>query len=97
MSFFFRQKPETTFEKADKWTSKKRQAAATAGKARPDGSWPIADAEDVANAVADWGRAGASSEIKAWIIQRAHAVPGGTAELPADWEGSTKEPDKKKD
>jgi hypothetical protein len=66
-----------------------RELLAKEGKARPDGSYPIRDAQDVADAVDDFGHSNGTPEDRAHIIQRAKAVPGGTDNLPADWSGST--------
>jgi hypothetical protein len=72
------------------YTPAVRKLLATEGKARPDGSYPIRDAQDVENAVDDFNRASGSEEDKAHIVERAKAVAGGTDKLPADWAGSTK-------
>jgi hypothetical protein len=46
--------------------------------------FPINNAKDLSNAISDWGRAGASPAVKAYIISRAKAL-GLTSSLPANW------------
>ena len=74
-------------------SKKSREDLAEKGQAMPDkqsgGRYPIENAEDVENAVNDWGRSGSSPDVKAHIISAAKKV-GATAALPEDWEGSTK-------
>lgn len=77
MSYF------TRFIKKD-FSAAKRKTMAGKGQAMPDGSFPIASATDVENAVRDWGRAGSSPSVKAHIKSRAKAI-GATSKLPADW------------
>lgn len=68
-----------------------RQAMAKKGEALPNGSYPIANAADLQNAISAVGRGGPSTAlVKAHIIKRAKAL-GLDDRLPADWEGSTKE------
>jgi len=68
-----------------------RREMAKKGEAMPDGSYPIADAADLQNAIHAIGRGGAPhATIKAHIVKRAKAL-GKTDLLPADWQGSTKE------
>ena len=66
------------------YTRAARELLADTGEARPDGSYPIKDAEDVENAVADFNRSDGSDEDKAHIIKRAREVPRGTDVLPDD-------------
>lgn len=91
--------PECKFDvfKADMLNTKKRDFSqkerdqmAEEGKALPDGSFPIANVEDLKNAISAYGRAKDKEEAKKHIIARAKALKA-TDELPADWEGSTKE------
>ena len=72
------------------FTEKQRENLAAKGKAMPDGSFPINNATDLANAIKDSGRAKDPAAAKAHIIERAKALKL-TASLPADWEGSTAE------
>jgi hypothetical protein len=72
------------------YTPAVRKLLATEGKARPDGSYPIRDAQDVSDAVDDFNRADGSDADREHIIARAKAVANGTDALPADWAGSTK-------
>jgi phage head maturation protease len=73
-----------------------RKRLAGGGAARPDGSYPIETAKDVANAVKDFGRAKGTAADKAHIIARAKVI-GATDQLPADWPGSTQEEQKMTD
>ena len=75
-------------EKKDYSTEKRKEMAAR-GEARPDGSYPIADGEDVANAVDDFNRSSGSDADKAHIKARAKAV-GAEDRLPDDWQDSSK-------
>lgn len=67
-----------------KYTDEQRQQGAKDGWAKPDGSYPIKDAEDLENAVRAWGRGGATASDKEWIISRAKAL-GKTELLPDGW------------
>lgn len=79
-------------EKTD-YNSKDRKKMAGTGEAMKDGSFPIKTAQDVKNAVKDWGRTGSKSSVKRHIIRRAKAI-GATNALPSDWPGSTASADK---
>ena len=83
---------EGEVEKAD-YNSKDRKKMADSGEAMKDGSFPIKTAQDVKNAVKDWGRTGSKSSVKRHIIRRAKAI-GATSSLPSDWPGSTASADK---
>lgn len=72
------------------FSDKEREDAAASGEAMPDGSYPIKNGEDLANAVQAYGRAKDKAKAKAHITSRAKAL-GMTDKLPADWDGSTKE------
>lgn len=67
-----------------------RQRAAAAGHAMPDGSFPIETTGDLDNAVQAVGRATDYDAVKEHITRRAKEL-GATDQLPAHWEGSTKE------
>lgn len=61
-----------------------REAMAKAGEALPDGSYPIADEEDLKNAIQAFGRAKDKAKAKAHIMKRASAL--GLEELiPEEW------------
>lgn len=75
------------------YSTEQRRELAKKGQAKPDLSYPIADKEDLQNAIRSWGRGGATAADKAWIIKRARAL-GATDMLPADWSGSTKQESK---
>lgn len=66
------------------YSSEQRQALADKGEALADGSYPIADKEDLRNAVQAIGRASDPAKAKAHIIKRARAL-GCMDELPEDW------------
>jgi hypothetical protein len=62
-----------------------RERDTEAGVAMPDGSYPIRNANDVANAVRDFYRSGQKPDVKAHIIARAKAI-GAENALPDEWE-----------
>lgn len=72
-----------------------RERLTQIGEAMADGSFPISAAADIAGAVRAVGHAGDQNMVKAWIAERAKALDA-TADLPADWEGSTKQDDMQK-
>ena len=83
--------PDATFEVVKDGVVEKRAFAAAerekdaeAGVAMPDGSYPIRSAEDVENAVKDYGRSGRKEDVKAHIIARAKAI-GAESALPDGW------------
>ena len=82
---------DEAIEKRD-FSEKQRENLAAKGKAMPDGSFPINNATDLANAIKDSGRAKDPAAAKAHILERAKALKLTDA-LPADWEGSTKKDD----
>lgn len=61
-----------------------RKRMAGNGQAMPDGSFPIADEEDLRNAIQSVGRAADQDAARAHIKKRARAL-GKTALLPEDW------------
>lgn len=65
-------------------SSEERSSLASAGKALPDGSFPIANESDLRNAIQAFGRAKDKSAAKAHIIKRAKAL-GKTSLLPESW------------
>jgi len=71
------------------FTKEQRDKLAESGAAMPDGSYPIANSKDLENAVRAYGH-NPTPAVKAHIVKRAKAL-GKTDELPADWEGSTKQ------
>lgn len=66
-----------------------RDKMAKAGTAMPDGSFPIADEDDLHNAVKLAGHADNPAAAKAHIKKRAKAL-GKSDAIPADWDGSEK-------
>src|SRR5215469_2333558 len=58
---------------------------AASGHAMPDGSYPIADAEDLDNAIHAVGRGGADHDaIRKYVIGRAKAL-GLSSQIPDNW------------
>lgn len=69
----------------DKYTAEDRRRMASSGEALHDGSYPIADSEDLHNAIHAVGRGGDDhGEIRRHIIKRAHAL-GLSSLLPDTW------------
>lgn len=66
------------------FSAAERRSLAKAGKAEPDGSYPIRNASDLKNAIRDFGRGGSKPSDKAHIISRARAL-GLTKNLPMSW------------
>jgi hypothetical protein len=69
-----------------------RERMAEAGTAMPDGSFPIANATDLRNAIQSVGRAKDYSAAKEHIIRRARAL-GMINTLPEDWKNKVKKTD----
>jgi hypothetical protein len=61
-----------------------RTRMAESGIAMPDGSFPIATREDLANAIRSVGRAADYDKAKRHIISRARVL-GAVSMLPEDW------------
>jgi ATP-dependent protease ClpP protease subunit len=77
----------------EKYNADDRKRMATDGHAMPDGSYPIADAEDLDNAIRAVGRGGSDHDaIRRHIIARAQAL-GLSSRIPDNWagDGSLKE------
>ena len=67
------------------WTTEERHEAAAKGWALPDGSYPIANRDDVRDAVLAYGRSRADrAEVKEHIIERAKQLDA-VDELPEKW------------
>lgn len=80
---------------ARNFSTKKRKKMAKSGTAKPDGSYPINDAEDVHNAVQDFHRSSdATPSDKAHIRSRAKALGMGDpfGEVKAGGPGSGRKP-----
>lgn len=76
------------------YSADERKSMAKKGHAMPDGSYPIADAEDLDNAIHAVGRGNADHDaIRRHIIKRAAAL-GLSSRIPDNWnnDGSLKEP-----
>jgi hypothetical protein len=63
---------------------KERQRLSAKGHALPDGSYPIANASDLKNAIKAFGRAKNKAAAKAHIKRRARAL-NMTESLPENW------------
>lgn len=77
---------------ADKYNADDRNRMAQSGEAMDDGSYPIADEEDLHNAIQAVGRGGADHDaIRKHIIKRAKAL-GMSSAIPDNWskDGSLK-------
>jgi hypothetical protein len=61
-----------------------RRKLADQGKALPDGSFPIRNRDDLADAIQSYGRAKDKGEAKRWIKKRAREL-NAEKELPEDW------------
>lgn len=66
------------------YTAQERAALAADGEALPDGSFPIRDRADLADAIRDWRRSKDPARAKAHIIARADAL-GASDMLPEAW------------
>lgn len=72
-------------EERAKYNADDRKKMAANGQAMPDGSYPIADKEDLQNAIHAVGRgSGSHMAIRKHIVKRAKAL-GATDMIPADW------------
>lgn len=71
------------FQKRDYRTAQRRRMASQ-GQAMPDGSFPIANRTDLANAIQSIGRASNPAAAKEHIKRRARAL-GLTDMLPENW------------
>lgn len=74
---------KNTFFKREFDTAQRRHAAES-GVAMPDGSFPIANRNDLSNAIRSIGRAKDYDAAKRHIISRARAL-GAISMLPEDW------------
>lgn len=71
------------FAKKD-YSTETREKYADEGKAKRDGSYPIANRGDLRRAIQAWGRGGAKPSDKAWIMRRAKELDAEDA-LPEQW------------
>jgi len=71
------------FAKRD-YTLPQRRRMAANGEAMPDGSYPIANKQDLMNAIRSWGRGGSDPKVKAFIMRRARAL-GAEDMIPENW------------
>ena len=70
------------------YSREQREAMAESGEALPDGSFPIADAADLENAIVAHGRASDIDAAKAHIMKRAKEL-GLEDMIPADWQSGS--------
>ena len=75
-------------EEGRQFTGNQRKAAAKAGQAQKDGSYPIKNRQDLKNAIQAFGRSKNKAATKAHIIRRAKAL-GLTSLLPKEWKVKT--------
>lgn len=66
------------------FTDEQRDRMAKEGTALPDGSYPISNKDDLANAIQAFGRAKDKSAAKRHIMKRAKAL-GAESMIPANW------------
>jgi hypothetical protein len=71
------------FAKRD-YTVPQRRRMAASGEAMPDGSYPIANKQDLMNAIRSWGRGGSDPKVKAHIKRRARALNAEDM-IPESW------------
>ena len=71
------------FSKRD-YSPEARRRMAESGNAMPDGSYPIANRQDLMNAIRSWGRGGADPKVKAHIIRRAKELNAENM-IPENW------------
>ena len=81
-----------TTEKRE-FSAEQRESMADRGTAMPDGSYPIANTEDLKNAIQAFGRAKNPAKTKQHIIRRARAL-GATDLLPEKWKESMSKAEK---
>lgn len=67
------------------YSPEQRERMAKSGAAMPDGSYPIADCEDLQNAIQAIGRAKDPEKTKAHIKKRKSALGCEDIDLPEDW------------
>lgn len=65
-------------------SARERGNLAKQGKAMSDGSFPIRNREDLANAIQSYGRASDPEAARRWIIKRARELDA-VGDLPEDW------------
>jgi ATP-dependent Clp endopeptidase proteolytic subunit ClpP len=85
--------PKARLRNAEKYSADDRKEMASKGHAMPDGSYPIADGEDLDNAIRAVGRGGSDHDaIRRHIIKRADAL-GQSSKVPDNWgaDGSLKD------
>src|SRR4051812_17319025 len=80
-------------EEARQFSAQQRKKLAKKGQAQPGGSFPIANEQDLRNAIAAYGRSKNKAATKAHIIKRARAL-GLTRLLPDAWKVSTASQDR---
>lgn len=74
----------STHRGTKEFSSKARDKMASKGAALPDGSYPIGNKRDLANAISAFGRASHPEIVKRWIKKRARAL-GACDMLPKTW------------
>lgn len=74
------------------FSDEERESMAKEGSALPDGSYPIATKEDLANAIQAYGRAKNKNAAKRHIMKRAKAL-GAESMIPVNWVAGGKSDD----
>lgn len=67
-----------------KFSAESRRRMAESGNAMPDGSYPIANKDDLMNAIRSWGRGGSDPKVKSYIKRRAKEL-GAEDMIPENW------------
>jgi hypothetical protein len=66
------------------FTTAQRKTLAASGAAEADGSYPVRNAADLANAIQAYGRSSNPARTKAHILARARAL-GLSSKIPISW------------
>jgi HK97 family phage prohead protease len=90
-----RQREHAERDEKRSFTAEQRRALADSGKAMPDGSFPIANEEDLHNAIRLAGNASNPAAARRHIMRRARAM-GSSDLIPEGWSGGKGDKDKGK-
>lgn len=74
----------SAYRGAKEFSDASREKLSQKGEALPDGSFPITNKRDLANAISAYGRSKNPEIVKRWIIKRAKAL-GARDMLPENW------------
>jgi hypothetical protein len=70
-----------------KYSAQDRRDLAKKGQALPDGSFPIADVEDLKSAIRNWALGKHPQTAKQFIMKRAHSL-GAVDVIPDKWKNA---------